>query len=155
MRSFRYLAFLILLAGCAGHPKLYHFPARTSGVITPGSEKEVTILKKDVAPEVLIASVKPNSLPEVTSSYSSVKKVPLYKEKKKSPAFRRLFSSAEALKKSTGLGELDQDLKFAIIFSVAGFVSLVLMVLAKIFGIMGGIGLIVGVVFFTKWLLEQ
>jgi hypothetical protein len=155
MRPFRYSFALLLIAGCAGHPKLYHFPARTSGVITPGSKKEVTILKKDVAPEVLIASVKPNSLPEVTSSNSSVKKVPLYKEKKKSPAFKRLFTSAEAVKRSTGLGDLDQDLKFAIIFSVAGFVSLVLMVLAKIFGIMGGIGLIIGVVFFTKWLLEQ
>ena len=155
MRSFRYLAFLILLSGCAGHPKLYHFPERTSRVKTPASEKEITVVKEVAVPEVLVASVKPNSIPEVTSSGLSVKKVPLYKEKKKSPAFRRLFNSAEAVKKSTGLGDLDQDLKFAIIFSVAGFVSLVLMVLAKIFGIMGGIGLIVGVVFFTKWLLEQ
>jgi hypothetical protein len=155
MRIFRYSIALMLLAGCAGHPKLYHFPERTSGIKLSANKKEVPVIKDDVVPEVRYASANTSVLPEIVKSNSAVKKIPLYKERKKSPAFKRLFTSAEAVKRSTGLGELDSDLKFAIIFSVAGFVSLVLMVLAKIFGIMGGIGLIIGVVFFTKWLLEQ
>ena len=155
MRIFRYSIAIMLLTGCAGHPKLYHFPERTSGIKLSANKKEGSVKRQDVIPEVLSVSANTSALPEIVKSNSAVKKIPLYKERKKSPAFKRLFTSAEAVKRSTGLGELDSDLKFAIIFSVAGFVSLVLMVLAKIFGIMGGIGLIIGVVFFTKWLLEQ
>ena len=50
---------------------------------------------------------------------------------------------------------VDDDLKYSIILAAAGIVSLLLLVLSKIFGIIGGIALIAATVFFAKWVLQQ
>jgi hypothetical protein len=155
MRIIRFSVVIMLIAGCAGQTKLYHFPERTTGMITPPSAVKSQSVNRVVVPEVLTASAKTDMLPVDKPSKSGVKIKAERTVQKKSPVLKRLFNDAEAAKRSVGLSGLDQDLKFSIIFSVAGFVSLVLMVLSKIFGILGGLGLIVGVVFFTKWLLEQ
>jgi hypothetical protein len=50
---------------------------------------------------------------------------------------------------------VDDDLKYAIILGAAGIVALLLLVLSKVFGIIGGIALIGATIFFAKWILAQ
>lgn len=50
---------------------------------------------------------------------------------------------------------LDEDLKWAIILAAAGMTSLFLMFISQIFGVMGGLMLIAGVVMFSRWVLRQ
>jgi hypothetical protein len=48
---------------------------------------------------------------------------------------------------------LDKDLKLAIIFGAVGIVALIIN--GTVFYIIGGIALIIGVVFFVRWLIRQ
>jgi hypothetical protein len=48
---------------------------------------------------------------------------------------------------------IDQDLKLAAIFGAVGLVALIIG--GQVFWIVGGIALIIGVVFFVKWLIRQ
>ncbi len=56
---------------------------------------------------------------------------------------------------STKAAGLDQNLKLAAIFGAVGIVGLLLGVAGQFFVVIGAISLIVGVVFFVKWLLVQ
>ena len=48
---------------------------------------------------------------------------------------------------------MDNDLKLAAIFGAVGIVALIIS--GQVFYIIGGIALIIGVVFFVKWLVRQ
>lgn len=48
---------------------------------------------------------------------------------------------------------IDRDLKLAAIFGAVGLVALIIS--GQVFWIIGGIALIIGVVFFVKWLIRQ
>lgn len=48
---------------------------------------------------------------------------------------------------------MDNDLKLAAIFGAVGIVALIIS--GDVFYIIGGIALIIGVVFFVKWLVRQ
>lgn len=50
---------------------------------------------------------------------------------------------------------MDNDLKLAIIFGAVGVVGLMLAGSTDIFWFIGGIALIIGVVFFVKWIVRQ
>jgi hypothetical protein len=50
---------------------------------------------------------------------------------------------------------LDHDLKLAAIFGSVGIVGLLLGFAGQFFVVIGAIALIIGVVFFVKWLMEQ
>ncbi len=56
---------------------------------------------------------------------------------------------------STQARGLDHDLKLAAIFGAVGVVGLLLGSAGQFFTIIGAISLIIGTVFFVKWLLEQ
>jgi hypothetical protein len=71
-------------------------------------------------------------------------------------------SYANEQKKSIGLestkattGDMDSDLKLAAIFGAVGIVGLMLGGATDFFWIIGGIALLIGVVFFVKWLVRQ
>jgi hypothetical protein len=50
---------------------------------------------------------------------------------------------------------MDNDLKLAAIFGAVGIVGLMLGGATDVFWIIGGIALLVGVVFLVKWLVRQ
>ncbi|MBL7871961.1 MAG: hypothetical protein JNM78_10145 [Cyclobacteriaceae bacterium] len=50
-------------------------------------------------------------------------------------------------------GGMDNDLKLAAIFGAVGIVALIIS--GQVFYILGGIALLIGVVFFVKWLIRQ
>jgi hypothetical protein len=56
---------------------------------------------------------------------------------------------------STKSSRLDHDLKLAAIFGAVGIVGLLLGFAGQFFVVIGAIALIIGVVFFVKWLMEQ
>lgn len=56
---------------------------------------------------------------------------------------------------STQSSSIDHDLKLAAIFGAVGIVGLLLGSAGQVFTIIGAISLIIGTVFFVKWLLEQ
>jgi F0F1-type ATP synthase assembly protein I len=56
---------------------------------------------------------------------------------------------------STKAAGLDQNLKLAAIFGAVGIVGLLLGTAGQFFVVIGAISLIIGVVFFVKWLLTQ
>ncbi|MCE2996614.1 MAG: hypothetical protein ACK5RG_22000 [Cyclobacteriaceae bacterium] len=56
---------------------------------------------------------------------------------------------------STQASGIDHDLKLAAIFGAVGVVGLLLGSAGQFFTIIGAISLIIGTVFFVKWLLEQ
>jgi len=57
------------------------------------------------------------------------------------------------VKETTKASGLDRDLKLAAIFGAVGIVALIIG--GDVFWIIGGIALIIGVVFFVKWLIRQ
>lgn len=56
---------------------------------------------------------------------------------------------------STQSSRIDHDLKLAAIFGAVGIVGLLLGSAGQVFTVIGAIALIIGTVFFVKWLLEQ
>lgn len=56
---------------------------------------------------------------------------------------------------STNASGLDHDLKLAAIFGAVGIVGLLLGSAGQFFVVIGAISLIIGVVFFVKWLIRQ
>ena len=59
----------------------------------------------------------------------------------------------ETIKAAQKANAMDNDLKLAAIFGAVGLVALIIS--GDVFYILGGIALIIGVVFFVKWLVRQ
>lgn len=75
----------------------------------------------------------------------------LKKEVKNNLVARKELNSTQAVKASG----MDQDLKLATIFGAIGIVGLILNSVTIAFGIIGGIALIIGIIFFVKWIIRQ
>jgi hypothetical protein len=59
----------------------------------------------------------------------------------------------ESIKAAKKTNAMDHDLKLAAIFGAVGLVALIIS--GDVFYVIGGIALIIGVVFFVKWLVRQ
>jgi len=121
-----------------------------------------------VAPtqEVVLASVSaaPVKLARETAPSTAVKKTYVQMNKVERKALRNHLRSEvrtyvkehkknhsiESVKANKGM---DNDLKLAAIFGAVGLVALIIS--GNVFYIIGGIALIIGVVFFVKWLVRQ
>ena len=121
-----------------------------------------------VAPtqEVVLASVSaaPVELSRETAPSTAVKKTYVQMNKVERKALRNHLRSEvrtyvkehkknhsiESAKANKGM---DNDLKLAAIFGAVGLVALIIS--GNVFYIIGGIALIIGVVFFVKWLVRQ
>lgn len=74
---------------------------------------------------------------------------------RKSTRLERTNISRFATYSAPTFSGLDDDLRIAIILGAAGLTGLFLVILSQIFGILGGVLLIGGVIFFTRWILRQ
>jgi hypothetical protein len=142
---------VFVMASCSSPQYTYRFaPSKgdkqeSASVRTPVqriAEKEVVIASVEVPSEVIAYDDgKPGKITEKIS--------------------RKLTKLGEQVVRKTGMipttapGDLDMDLKYSVIFAAAGIVSLLLLILSKIFGIIGGIALIAATIFFVKWVLKQ
>jgi predicted deacylase len=68
-------------------------------------------------------------------------------------AYIQAKKSGDEVKATEAVMAMDQDLKMAAIFGAVGIVALIIG--GDVFWIIGGIALIIGVVFFVLWLSRQ
>ena len=153
-----FLPLILLSVGCSapryygyfGHQS-YRFPVPSADQVAQRQEKEVTV--------AMAAADEDGQLRQVvaltpSAPVSSPVQVPMKAARK--------FSNRKAAESvrftsyhSPVFAGLDDDLKMAIILGAAGLTGLFLVILSQVFGILGGLLLIGGVIFFTRWMLRQ
>jgi len=159
---------IVILASCSA-PKYSYYFDRTNyyaGKKESKSSKEVSPLAVNSQELVASTSEQPIVLaPAVEASASStaaIEKTYLQMNKAEKKALRHhlkkelksYISKKADSEKTTHAGQaIDNDLKLAAIFGAVGIVGLIIG--GNAFNIIGGIALIIGVVFFVKWLIRQ
>lgn len=156
-----------LLASCSGIKYSYRFnsnplvyPNQKSDRISKTSAAEtvdsVSLVASSDAQTALILTAEhfPENSSPITQASSTHEKAPVFEKikmikKAARQANQKLRDSAASV------SSLDHDLKLAILFGVVGIVALILLILGKIFGVIGGISLIIATAFFVRWFLEQ
>jgi uncharacterized membrane protein len=155
---------LALLAACSAPKYTYNFDHYNYNA----GKKKSTVAKEVVAmqgPEViqaneLVASAEALTVvPEKTEVKSEVRKtyVQMTKSERKDlriqlkSEIKKHIKEKKDAKHATAIG--DRDLKLAAIFGAVGIVGLIIG--GDVFYIIGAIALIIGVVFFVKWLVRQ
>ena len=162
-----YLLALILITSCSAPKYAYHFDqydynsGNKSGVATIDIEKEVAPIES----QQLLASTDNTFLIEETSSEDKlltsseeVRKTYAQMTKSERKEFRAdvkkyIKEKKESVKAAKKANAMDNDLKLAAIFGAVGLVALIIS--GDVFYILGGIAMIIGVVFFVKWLVRQ
>lgn len=107
----------------------------------------------NLAIEVSQAEIKENYLKLSKEERKEVRQL-LKKEIKKIGKIQKSQKKEMAVTSTQARG-LDHDLKLAAIFGAVGVVGLLLGSAGQFFTIIGAISLIIGTVFFVKWLMEQ
>lgn len=141
----------------------------------PGAVAEQAIAENPLRldAEAMVANAGPEAPPslartEHTPAAASVDKEPVKSYKEMSRAERKEFrkeakeliktyikakKEGDEVKATAAAQAMDQDLKMAAIFGAVGIVALIIG--GDVFWIIGGIALIIGVVFFVLWLSRQ
>lgn len=174
MKKLFSLACVALCFACSAPKMAYKFDYHdyNAGRKTKDVKQEVAANPGPVpvAPEQLVAMEPVKE--EVPASIVSIEKPAVtapaktYEDmtKKERRELRREFKKEikEIVKKKDGVNSIEQskaidrDLKLAAIFGAVGLVSLLLWPVAyPFFSIIGGIAMIIGVIFFVKWLIRQ
>lgn len=167
MKKLLYLVVLSVLASCSSNKYAAHFqnvkpyePVYVEANTVPGSAPQT--IRPAIQPEQLTASTE--IVPVVTESTPTVdvRKTYIQMTQAERKELRQNLRSAlkaslassklspESLKASQGM---DPDLKLAAIFGSIGVVTLIIG--GDVFAIIGGIAMIVGLVFFVRWLVRQ
>lgn len=160
------LASVVVLSSCSAPKYSYFFSHHQQ----PVAKKETVAKPQEASAaqrvEVLVASAEGAVL-----STESVKTTPDFKASKPElsrsdradlrHALKKAISKVRVDKKmkaslaASKASGMDHDLKLAIIFGAVGIVGLMLGGSGQFFSIIGGIALIIGVVFFVKWIIRQ
>lgn len=167
MKSTLYsLLALILISSCSSPKYAYNFDYYdyNSGKKVQKAELAVADGATTINPKTLLAS-KENTIlitefdskKEVTPAIE-IKKTYLQMTKSERKEFRSELKKyikvkKESVKAEKNANAMDNDLKLAAIFGAIGMVALIIS--GDVFYIIGGIALIIGVVFFVKWLVRQ
>ncbi|MGC3989453.1 MAG: hypothetical protein QM796_07210 [Chthoniobacteraceae bacterium] len=164
---------IVVLASCSDSKYAYYFDhhdynagrkqAQAKASVTPVQE-ETSLLTID--PQTLTASTSetPVVLAEATTAAPVSEKKVTYAQmtKAEKKAFRKelgkeIKSYIKAKKNMNSIeaakAGMDHDLKLAAIFGAVGIVGLIIG--GDVFWIIGGIALLIGVVFFVKWIIRQ
>ncbi|MFO0265944.1 MAG: hypothetical protein ACK51D_03255 [Cyclobacteriaceae bacterium] len=167
MKKLLYLLVLSVLASCSSNKYAAHFqnvkpyePLYAEANTVPGSAPKT--IRPAIEPEQLTASTE--IVPVVTESTPTVDVRKTYIQMTKAERKELRQNLRSALKASVASSKLspesskasqgmDPDLKLAAIFGSIGVVALIIG--GDVFAIIGGIAMIVGVVFFVKWLVRQ
>lgn len=153
-----------VLASCSAPRYSYYFDHHTYPVrknptaVEPASPSDVStrlsasVTKESVTlPETqtVASPVSQKALLTLTKTERKVLRHQLRSAIRNYPVVRKELNSAQTVKAS----EMDHDLKLAIIFGAVGIVALVIP--GTVFYIIGAIALLIGVVFFVKWIIRQ
>ncbi|MFM9841279.1 MAG: hypothetical protein ACKVOQ_23645 [Cyclobacteriaceae bacterium] len=169
MKKIFYLIPVLLLAACSApkytasfqHQEIntgYHPVKAAKGLAielaTASTENEVFTASTKAEPIAIVAEAKK----ELRTAYLKMSKTErkevrqLLKKEIKSIVKNQKKEMSVTSTKASGI---DHDLKLAAIFGAVGIVGLILGSAGQFFVVIGAISLLIGVVFFVKWLLEQ
>jgi len=160
-----YLLAMLFIAACSSPKYAYHFDRYDYNSGKKGNKVDVAKMENEVSPiqaEQLLAS-KENTMvlpleKKEPSVKEEIKKTYVQMSKSERKAFRAdvkkyLKEKKESVKATKSTNAMDNDLKLAAIFGAVGLVALIIS--GDVFYIIGGIAMIIGVVFFVKWLVWQ
>jgi hypothetical protein len=158
---------VVLFASCASNKYAAHFNKYDRNQNFAGNTANVGSSALPIAPEALTASLDSHPVLAIEAATPEMKNLKqsfaeMTKQERnqiKSLVKKQIRNSAKLnpaknskVVKATS-GSVDQDLKLAAIFGAIGIVALIIS--GNVFYIIGGIALIIGVVFFIKWLIRQ
>ncbi|MEQ8362563.1 MAG: hypothetical protein RH948_06800 [Cyclobacteriaceae bacterium] len=164
-----YLLAIVLFASCSAPKYAYHFDRydynsgkKSSSVTAVNPENEVapfesqqllastdnTFLIEKISP---VDDVMVTNSTEVRKTYAQMSKSE--RKELRSDVKKYLKEKKESIKAAKKANAMDNDLKLAAIFGAVGLVALIIS--GDVFYILGGIAMIIGVVFFVKWLVRQ
>jgi ABC-type transporter MlaC component len=116
-------------------------------MLTASTSKEV----------IVVSEVKKVEAREATKSYKEMSKAERKEFRKEAKSLMKTYikatKSGDKVKAAEAAAAMDNDLKLAAIFGAVGIVAL--LIGGDVFWIIGGIALIIGVVFFVMWLVRQ
>ncbi len=164
MKKIIYLLSIVLLGACSSPKYTASFNSYES-YGTKGVVKPIEISPSSVSNEVVLASTSSAPVESIsTTAPVASKKTYVQMTKSERKALRNHLRSE--IKTYTKIQKkklephtvnatqgMDNDLKLAAIFGAVGIVALIIG--GEVFWIIGGIAMIIGVVFFVKWLVRQ
>ena len=159
---------IIVLASCSSPKYTYHFDrydynkgkqqkvSQADFEVSPISVNDQTLLASTDAHVVLLPET-PSVPADVTSNHNSLTKTEkkeVRKEAVKSvKEYVKAVKAGEKEKAEQMAKAMDSDLRWAAIFGAIGITALIIG--GDVFYIIGGIAMIVAVVFLVKWLIRQ
>ncbi|MFZ1807000.1 MAG: hypothetical protein WAU36_07265 [Cyclobacteriaceae bacterium] len=166
-----YLLAIILFASCSAPKYAYHFDRydynsgkksvgaaaiNLENEVAPVDGKQLLASKENTflvaeTPQGSSAEVVALNSTEVRKTYAQMSKSE--RKELRSDVKKYIKEKKESIKAAKKANAMDNDLKLAAIFGAVGLVALIIS--GDVFYILGGIALIIGVVFFVKWLVRQ
>ena len=177
MKKYFVLGIAIVFAACSSPRYTYHFdhydyesgrrkdismqqgPAGESPVLL--AEHDYVASQADAAPagpgDVVISSASPESHHSRNyKAMTSAERKNFRKEiKSQVRQYAKAIKSGQATASVSATSELDDELKLAIIFGAVGITLTVLGGINTIFWVLGVAGLVIGLVFFIRWIQTQ
>ena len=165
-KGIAFLLALVALTSCSTPKYAYYFDHqnRHAGKTAAQPEKEMSVPSID--PEMLSATTVegPMTFAETSKKETPSKKTYAQMNKVERSALRnhlkkevqavvdvqRKLGSVESAKVTQGM---DHDLKLAAIFGAVGVAGLIIG--GDVFTVIGGLALLIGIVFFVKWIIRQ
>lgn len=174
----RILPLAILLAACSTPKYTYNFSHYNEWSNSSAREVQPPVPQNTITADALVASIAPEAVtpfkPQVSNPTlengkrePSVKKEVLTREEKRTvrkelrkeiKTYKKEIKNDQkndGVKSDKAAKAMDNDLKLAAIFGAIGIVGLILGGAADVFSIIGGIALLIGVIFFVLWLARQ
>jgi len=150
---------MLALAGCAAPTYTYRFaPSPYLEAISKNTRvtEQAPVAAAEETPLLVAATEAPAAIiaPPAAPAGKKINKT-IRKVKDKVNHLGEQVVVKTRLMEPPAPGSVDTDLKYAIVLGAAGIVALLLLVLSKVFGIIGGIALIAATIFFAKWILAQ
>jgi hypothetical protein len=171
-RTLLFLAAVAFMASCSSPKYTYNFDHYNYNAGKKKTSSANEVVANDgpqaIQPELLMASTT-SEIPsaEIILPTNEVKAAPVKKtyaqmtktERKelrtylKADVKNSIKAKKENIKSSTSTKGMDGDLKLAAIFGAVGVAGLIIG--GDVFYIIGGLALLIGVVFFVKWIIRQ
>jgi hypothetical protein len=166
MKKIIYLFVLGLMASCSSPKYAANFNYYKSNSGYAGGYGELKTKETAIAPiepAKLIASTDEKAMIEEAPAAPEVRKTYIQMDKTERKALRQYLKKEmkaigkskknESVESVSSAKAMEHDLKLAAIFGAVGIVGLIIG--GDIFYIIGAIALLIGVVFFVKWLVRQ
>ena len=158
-----YLLAITFMASCSAPKYTYNFDHYTPGkkktdvAETVATPAEVFVASVNNEPVVLVPVTEDvMALPATETQPGQAKEASVFTKKEVKKEVKQYIKSVKktnSIESVTATKAMDNDLKLAAIFGAVGLVALIIG--GQVFWIIGGIAMIIGVVFFVKWLLRQ